>query len=107
VARHAPTIAPLRAASYVAPRAERIIDEGTVIENVTLISPERAAPLAHADVVIRDGRIAELGSIQVGKRADLLLLRRNPLADIAAYDSIETIFLDGTPVARDSLRSRN
>jgi imidazolonepropionase-like amidohydrolase len=33
-----------------------------VIENVTLISPERAAPLLHADVVLRDGRIAEVGT---------------------------------------------
>jgi hypothetical protein len=33
-----------------------------VIENVTLISPERAAPLLHADVVLRDGRITEIGT---------------------------------------------
>jgi hypothetical protein len=39
--------------------AQRLIDDGTIIENVTLISPERVAPLLHADVVIRNGRIAE------------------------------------------------
>jgi hypothetical protein len=33
-----------------------------VIEDVTLISPERAAPLRHADVVLRDGRVAEIGT---------------------------------------------
>jgi imidazolonepropionase-like amidohydrolase len=45
----------------------------------------------------------ELGSIEVGKRADLLLLQHNPLDDISAYDSIETIFLNGEPVAREAL----
>ena len=46
----------------------------------------------------------ELGSIEPGKRADLLLLSKNPLADISAYDSIETIFLNGVPIARETLR---
>jgi urease alpha subunit len=45
-----------------AARAQRIVDHGLVIENVTLISPERVAPLLHADIVIRDGRIVELGT---------------------------------------------
>jgi hypothetical protein len=39
-----------------------IVDDGIVIEDVTLISPERPAPLPHAAVVIRDGRIAEIGT---------------------------------------------
>src|SRR5690348_391382 len=42
--------------------ASRVVNEGTVIENVTLISPERKAPLLHADVVIRDGRVVEIGT---------------------------------------------
>lgn len=45
-----------------AAQAQRVVDQGIVIENVTLISPERAAPLLHADVVLRDGRIAEIGT---------------------------------------------
>ena len=36
--------------------------EGTVIKNVTVISSERSAPLTHASVVIRNGRIAEIGT---------------------------------------------
>src|SRR6478672_1697032 len=40
----------------------KIVNEGTVIQNVTVISPERSAPLAHAVVVVRDGRIAEVGT---------------------------------------------
>ena len=61
----------------------------------------RAATLENAIAL----RVADsLGSIQVGKRADLLLLARNPLDDISAYDSIETVFLNGVPITRDSLR---
>ena len=40
----------------------RVVDDGTVIQNVTIISPERSAPLAHAVVVVRNGRIAEVGT---------------------------------------------
>ena len=40
----------------------KVVDDGTVIENVTVISAERSAPLAHAVVVVRDGRIAEVGT---------------------------------------------
>jgi imidazolonepropionase-like amidohydrolase len=50
------------------------------------------------------GLAREVGSIEIGKRADLLLLRQNPLTSVSAYDSIETIFLDGQPIARDALR---
>jgi imidazolonepropionase-like amidohydrolase len=39
-----------------------VVDQGLVIKNVTLISPERAGPLLHADIVLRDGRIAEIGT---------------------------------------------
>ena len=42
--------------------AQRVVDQGMVIENVTLISPERATPLLRANVVIRDGQIVEVGT---------------------------------------------
>src|SRR5713226_7302885 len=42
--------------------AQRLADDGIVIEDVTLISPERPAPLPHVSVVIREGRIAEIDS---------------------------------------------
>ena len=63
----------------------------------------RAATLDNAIVL---GLSHELGSIEVGKRADLLLLKENPLTNISAYDSIETIFLDGEPITREDLRAR-
>ena len=42
--------------------ADKSNADGTVIKNVTVISSERSAPLAHASVVIRNGRIAEIGT---------------------------------------------
>src|ERR1043166_3802165 len=41
---------------------QKIVDDEIVIKNVTVVSPERSAPLARAVVVIRDGRIAEVGT---------------------------------------------
>jgi imidazolonepropionase-like amidohydrolase len=60
----------------------------------------RAATLENALAL---GLARELGSIEVGKRADLLLLAKNPLVTVAAYDSIETIILDGAPIERRTL----
>jgi imidazolonepropionase-like amidohydrolase len=45
----------------------------------------------------------DLGTIAVGKRADLVLLAHNPLENVAAYDSIDTIFLNGEPLQRARL----
>jgi imidazolonepropionase-like amidohydrolase len=64
----------------------------------------RAATLDNA---IALGLSHELGSIEVGKRADLLLLTQNPLANVSAYDSIEIVFLNGEPISRETLRLHN
>jgi imidazolonepropionase-like amidohydrolase len=64
----------------------------------------RAATLDNAEAF---GLAKDLGTIQVGKRADLLLLRENPLTNISAYDSMETIFLNGEPIAREELRAHD
>ena len=64
----------------------------------------RAATLENAKAM---GLSRELGSIEVGKRADLLLLKGDPLSNISAYDSIDTIFLDGKPIRREALRARD
>jgi len=62
----------------------------------------RAATLDNARAL---GLADSLGSIRAGKRADLLLLTKNPLTDVSAYDAIETVFLNGVPLTRDSLRA--
>ena len=45
----------------------------------------------------------DYGTVEVGKIANLLLLEENPLESIEAWNSIETIFLHGTPIPRESL----
>jgi imidazolonepropionase-like amidohydrolase len=59
----------------------------------------RAATLDNAAVF----GLSDRGTIEVGKRADLLLLRADPLKSIAAYDAIETILVNGKPLSRASL----
>jgi len=46
---------------------------------------------------------AQLGTIEPGKTANLLLLSKSPLESLDAYDSITTIFLHGQPIPRDHL----
>ncbi|HLJ74107.1 MAG TPA: amidohydrolase family protein, partial [Thermoanaerobaculia bacterium] len=46
------------------------------------------------------------GSIEAGKRADLVLLDADPLKNVDAYDAIDTVILDGVPIARADLVQR-
>jgi imidazolonepropionase-like amidohydrolase len=64
----------------------------------------RAATIQNA---IALGLSREVGSIEVGKRADLLLLKENPLVNVSAYDSIDTVFLNGEPISREILRAHD
>jgi imidazolonepropionase-like amidohydrolase len=58
----------------------------------------------NARVLHLDDRI---GSVQRGKVANLLLLRANPLQSIGAYNTIETVFIHGRPIARSELSARS
>jgi imidazolonepropionase-like amidohydrolase len=49
----------------------------------------------------------EVGTIEAGKHADLLILNSNPLEDVMAYDTIVQVILGGEVIARDSLSARN
>ncbi len=60
----------------------------------------RAATLENAAVFRLSG---DVGTVEVGKRANLLLLHANPLETIAAYDAIDVIFLNGNPIERNAL----
>jgi imidazolonepropionase-like amidohydrolase len=44
-----------------------------------------------------------VGSIAVGKKANMLLLSKNPLQDIEAYNAIEKLFVSDTVVEREDL----
>jgi hypothetical protein len=46
---------------------------------------------------------ADLGTIEAGKVANLVLMKTSPLADIRAYDSVETVWVRGKQAARGSL----
>lgn len=49
----------------------------------------------------------KIGTVEPGKIANLLLLRDDPLESVAAYDTIDTVFLHGRPIPRESLSARN
>jgi imidazolonepropionase-like amidohydrolase len=49
----------------------------------------------------------EIGTIEPGKTANLLLLRADPLQNVGAYDTIETVLLHGRPIARAALSARD
>ncbi|HEV3409232.1 MAG TPA: amidohydrolase family protein [Chthoniobacterales bacterium] len=67
---------------------------------VSLSEILRAATLENAETF---GLCADVGTIEVGKRANLLLLRADPLQTITAYDQIETVFVHGNAIPRKSL----
>jgi imidazolonepropionase-like amidohydrolase len=71
---------------------------------VPLSSILRAATLENAAAF---GLAKDVGTIEAGKRADLLLIRGDPLRSIAAYDSIETVILNGNPIQRGTLLPTN
>ncbi|MEW6731133.1 MAG: amidohydrolase family protein [Acidobacteriota bacterium] len=64
----------------------------------------RILPATTLDNAVAFGLAHEPVSIEVGKRADLLLLAANLLESVSAYDSIEIIFLNGAPIVRETLR---
>lgn len=47
-----------------------------------------------------------LGTVDVGKRADLLLLERNPRESASNWDSIEWVVVKGRPVKRETLSAK-
>lgn len=49
----------------------------------------------------------DYGSVEVGKKANLLLLKENPLITLKAWDMIDTVILHGKPIKRGELRVRN
>jgi imidazolonepropionase-like amidohydrolase len=49
------------------------------------------------------GLDAQLGTIEPGKQANLLLMKRSPLEDTKAYDSIDTLWIGGRQVTREQL----
>jgi imidazolonepropionase-like amidohydrolase len=71
------------------------------------VSPKQilsAATIENARLLRMD---RDIGSVEKGKRAHLLLLRSSPLESVEAYNTIETVFLAGKPIKREELSARN
>ena len=67
---------------------------------LTLAQIFRAATISNA----REFKIdSAYGTIEPGKVANLVLLRRSPLESVEAYDSISMVWVHGRAVVRDSL----
>jgi imidazolonepropionase-like amidohydrolase len=64
----------------------------------------RAATISNARKFKLD---SQLGTIEPGKIANLVLLRRSPLESVEAYDSITTVWVHGEQVSRDSLAANS
>jgi imidazolonepropionase-like amidohydrolase len=67
------------------------------------LTPEeifRAATINNAQRFKIDSQV---GTIEPGKIANLITLRKSPLESVDAYDSIVTVWVHGTQVSRDSL----
>jgi len=62
-----------------------------------------AATISNARVFGLDG---EIGTVEPGKRADLLLLAEDPLQSTGAYDAIEHVIVAGEPIKREALSAR-
>jgi imidazolonepropionase-like amidohydrolase len=75
-----------------------------VAAGVSLKQLLHAATLENARIMRLD---RDIGTVEKGKRAHLLLLGANPLESVEAYNSIETVFLAGRPIKREALSARN
>lgn len=64
----------------------------------------RAATIENARMFHLD---AQVGTIEPGKIANLVLLSKSPLETVDAYDSVVTVFVHGKPVSRETLAARN
>jgi Amidohydrolase family len=50
---------------------------------------------------------SQLGTIEAGKIANLVLLKKSPLESVEAYDTIVTVWVHGRAAARDSLAANS
>ncbi len=71
------------------------------------MTPMNALLSATRDIAEAYGQGTDLGTLEPGKRADLLILDADPLADVRNYRRIEAVVKDGAVVDRDALPARH
>ena len=71
---------------------------------VTPIHLFRAATIVNAELF---GLQDVIGTVEEGKRADLLLVTRNPMKDASAFDEIDLVILEGRVLRRSELSAEN
>lgn len=75
------------------------------LEHMTSLDLPLSAVLAAATInnARAFGLADDYGTVEVGKVANLVLLKENPLDAVSAYDTIEWVVLRGRPLRRESL----
>ena len=76
-----------------------------------LLAEAGMSPLEIVTAATRTGALAlrkqdELGTIEAGKRADLLLLNANPLEDVRNFRKIDQLMVNGEWIDRSSLKTK-
>jgi predicted amidohydrolase YtcJ len=70
------------------------------------MAPMDALRAATYNIAEAYGQLGELGTLEPGKYADLLILEGDPLADVGNYRKIATVMKGGVAVDRDALPTR-
>jgi imidazolonepropionase-like amidohydrolase len=70
------------------------------------LSPVEVITAATRNGALALRKLDELGTIEAGKRADLLLLNANPLEDVRNFRKIDQLMLNGEWVDRASLNTK-
>ena len=80
---------------------------GGILGNACLAQGWRATKNPFESLTIGNARAfgldREIGTIEAGKRADLLILTSSPLENVMAYDTIDRVILGGEVIMRKSL----
>lgn len=77
-----------------------IHDELDLLVTKAGLTPSEALHAATYQNAVAIGQERDVGTVAAGKRADLLLVRGDPTADIAAVHEIDAVYLGGQRVAR-------
>ena len=82
---------------------ESLHEELALLVRDANLSPLDALRSATRDAAVFLGREREIGTIAAGRRADLILLDADPLADIAHVSRIRAVLLRGRLFDREAL----